>query len=377
MTNNPSRRPQIRIEPLSNPRPVHFPDVLGFGRYFTNRMFLQNYSPEKGWHDAAIVAYQPLALDPASQVLHCGQDVFEGSKAYRRPDGKINLFRIDQNIARFNRSAVRMGMPQIDPDAHIEAIRTLVRLEHEWIPDQAGSALYIRPVMVSTESTLEVRASRTFLHFIILSPVGPYFGSGLTPVPVFISHDYVRAVRGGTGEAKTIANYAGSILATEQARQLGFQQVLWLDATERRLVEEVGGMNIAFVYEGKRISTPALSGSILPGVTRDSILRMAPDLGLEPSEDRIDVNDMLKDIDSGRITEVFAMGTGAVIAPVGRFRYKGKDFVINDNQTGPVAQRLFDALTDIQYGRVPDPYQWTQVIELEEESVNAQRSANA
>jgi len=355
---------------------VHFPDVLGFGRYFTNRMFRQLYNPENGWHDAAIVAYQPLALDPASQVLHCGQDVFEGAKAYRRPDGRINLFRIDQNIARFNRSAIRMGMPQIDAAAHIDAIRTLVRLEHEWIPTQPGSALYIRPVMVSTESTLEVRASRTFLHFIILSPVGPYFGAGLTPVPVFISHDYVRAVRGGTGEAKTIANYAGSILATEEARQLGFQQVLWLDAVERRLVEEVGGMNIAFVYDGNRISTPALSGSILPGVTRDSILCLAPDLGLQATEDRIDVNDMLADIESGRITEVFAMGTGAVIAPVGRFRYKGKDYVINGDRTGPVAQRLFDALTDIQYGRVVDAYGWTQAIDADE-PVSVQRSASS
>ena len=366
----------VRIEPLVNPRPVHFPDVLGFGRYFTNRMFTQRFSPESGWHDATISAYQPLTLDPASQVLHCGQDVFEGTKAYRRADGQINLFRIEQNMARFNRSALRMGMPEIDAEAHIAAIETLVRYEHEWIPDQPGSALYIRPVMISTETTLEVRASRTFLHFIILSPVGPYFGSGLSPVPVFISHDYVRAVRGGTGEAKTIANYAGSIFATEEAKRQGFQQVLWLDATERRLVEEVGGMNIAFVYEGKHICTPALSGSILPGVTRDSILHMAPDLGFEVSEDRIDVEDMLKDVQSGRISEVFAMGTGAVIAPVGRFRYKDRDYVINDNQTGPVAQRVFDALTDIQYGRVADPYGWTRTLELEVEG-NAQRSASA
>jgi branched-chain amino acid aminotransferase len=232
-------------------------------------------------------------------------------------------------------------------------------------------------VMIATESTLEVRASLTFLLFIILSPVGPYFGTGLSPVPVFISHDYVRAVRGGTGEAKTIANYAGSILATEEARQLGFQQVLWLDAVERRLVEEVGGMNIAFVYGGNHISTPALSGSILPGVTRDSILRLAPDLGWTASEDRIDVNDMLADIESGRITEVFAMGTGAVIAPVGRFRYKGKDHVINNEQTGPVAQRLFDHLTDIQYGRTADRYGWTQLVDPGEQFAYSQRSANA
>jgi branched-chain amino acid aminotransferase len=370
----PNQTQKVRIEPLVNPRPVHFPDVLGFGRYFTNRMFTQRFSPDQGWHDAAITAYQALPLDPASQVLHCGQDVFEGAKAYQRPDGKINLFRIEQNMARFNRSAVRMGMPEIDAESHINAVETLVALEHEWIPSQPGSALYVRPVMISTETTLEVRASQTFLHFIILSPVGPYFGTGLSPVPVFISHDYVRAVRGGTGEAKTIANYAGSIFATEEAKREGFQQVLWLDATERRLVEEVGGMNIAFVYEGRHISTPALSGSILPGVTRDSILRMAPDLGFEASEDRIDVEQMLSDIKAGRITEVFAMGTGAVIAPVGRLRYKNADYVINDNRTGPVAQRIYDALTDIQYGRVADPYGWTRTLEVE---AGAQRSASA
>jgi branched-chain amino acid aminotransferase len=373
----PINRLNIRIEPLANPRPARLPEALGFGRRFTNRMFTQRYSPEQGWHDAAITAYQPLALDPASAVFHCGQDVFEGIKAYLRSDGRINLFRIDQHMARFNCSASRMGMPHIDAELHIEAIKALLGLEHEWIPSQRGAALYIRPVMVSSETTLEVRASQTFLHFIILSPVGPYFGSGLSPVPVFISHDYVRAVRGGTGEAKTTANYAGSLLATEQARAKGFQQVLWLDAVERRLVEEVGGMNIAFVYDGKRISTPALSGSILPGVTRDSILRLAPDHGFEATEDRIDVNEMLADIESGRITEVFAMGTGAVIGPVGRFRYKDKDYVINDNQTGPVAQRLFDILTDIQYGRIADRYGWTQSMDIVNETACLQRSASA
>jgi branched-chain amino acid aminotransferase len=367
---------QIRIEPLTNPRPAEFPPELGFGRYFTNRMFTQRYSPDVGWHGAAIVPYQPLALDPASHVLHCGQDVFEGIKAYPRSRSQASFFRIDRNMARFNRSAKRMGMPDIDPEIHIEAIETLIRLEREWIPAQPGSALYIRPVMLATEPTLEVRASRTFLHFVILSPVGPYFGSGLAPVPVFISHDYVRAVRGGTGEAKTIANYAGSIFVTEEARARGFQQVLWLDAVERRYVEEVGGMNIAFVYGSKHVRTPALSGSILPGVTRQSILQLAPDLGLEATEDRIDVHEMISDIESGRITEAFAMGTGAVIAPVGRFGYKAKEYVINGNQTGPIAQRLFNALTDIQYGRVKDPYGWTRNFALDEAN-NAPHAASA
>jgi branched-chain amino acid aminotransferase len=356
---------QIRIEPLGQARKPNFANELGFGRYFTNRMFTQRFTQGKGWHDAAIVPYRPLALDPASHVLHCGQDVFEGTKAYPRPDGKVNLFRIDRNMVRFNRSAARLGMPGVEPERHIEAIEALVRLEHEWIPRQPGSALYIRPVMLADEPTLEVRASRSFLHFIILSPVGPYFGSGLSPVPVFISHDHVRAVRGGTGEAKTIANYAGSIFVTEEARKLGYQQVLWLDAVERRWIEEVGGMNIAFVYDRKHISTPALSGSILPGVTRESILQLAPDLGFTASEDRINVNDMLADLERGRITEAFAIGTGAVVAPVGRFGYRGKEYPVNGGRTGPVAQRIFDALTAIQYGRAPDPYGWTRTLSVE------------
>lgn len=357
---------QIRIEPVRNPRPAQFAAELGFGRYFTNRMFTQRYSEDKGWHDPMIGPYRPLEIDPAAQVLHCGQDVFEGTKAYPRADGRVNLFRIERNMARLNRSAVRMGMPQVDVDAHIHAIEMLVGLEHEWIPRAPGCSLYIRPVIAATEPTLEVRAARRFLHFVILSPVGPYFGSGLNPVPVFISHDFVRAVRGGTGEAKTTANYAGSIYVTEQARTQGYQQVLWLDAVERRYVEEVGGMNIAFVYDGTHIATPALSGSILPGVTRDSMLKLAPDLGFTVSEDRIDINDMLADIERGRITEAFAIGTGAVVAPVGKFGYQGKEFPVNANRTGPVAQRIYDALTDIQYGRVPDPYGWTRTFSVGE-----------
>lgn len=357
-------RQSIRIEPLSAPRAVQLPAELGFGRHFTNRMFTQRYTAKRGWHDATIGPYRALDLDPAAQILHSGQNIFEGTKAYLRPDGRVNFFRIDRNMARFNRSAERMSMPQVDPEAHIAAIETLVRLEHEWIPGEPGSALYIRPVMIAAEPTLEVRAARSFLHYIILSPVGPYFGSGLKPVSVYISHDHVRAVRGGTGEAKTTANYAGSIYVTEIARTLGFQQVLWLDAVERRYVEECGAMNIAFVYEGGHIRTPALSGSILPGVTRESILRLAPDLGYRMSEDRIDVAEMLADLERGRITEVFAMGTGAVIAPVGRFGYHGKEFEVNAMRTGPVAQRLFDTLTAIQSGRAPDPYGWTRVVEV-------------
>ena len=355
--------PLITIQSLSEKQRAPLPETLGFGRHFTHRMFSQRFDQERGWHDAQIGAYQPIAMDPASQVMHSGQAIFEGTKAYPRPDGQFNLFRVEQNAARFNRSAERLAMASVDPDFHIHAITELVKLEQAWMPTQPGSALYIRPVMIATDPTLEVRASKTFLHYIILSPVGPYFSNDFKPVSVLISHEFVRAVRGGTGAAKTTANYAISLYAIEQARAQGYQQVLWLDALERRYVEEVGAMNIAFVYEGKYIRTPALSGSILPGITRDSILRLAPDLGYPVSEERIEVDEMLRDIASGKITEVFAMGTAAVVVPVGKLAYKEKDYVIADHGS-PVASALYKGLTDIQYGRANDPYGWTRVINL-------------
>ena len=243
----------IRIEPATQSAPAALPKPLGFGRHFTARMFTQHYTAGRGWHDALIGPYRPLAIDPAAQVFHCGQMVFDGTKAYSRPDGNLNLFRVEKNAERFNLSAARLAMPEIDIDEHIQAISELVKLEHGWAPKQEGAALYIRPVMIAVENTLEVRASRTFLHYIILSPVAPYFAGGFKPVSVFVSDGYVRTVRGGTGEAKTPGNYAGSLAGTEEAIAAGYQQVLWLDAIERRYVDEVGAMNIAFVYEGKYI----------------------------------------------------------------------------------------------------------------------------
>jgi branched-chain amino acid aminotransferase len=355
---------QIRIDPVDEFPPPNLPKELGFGRIFTRRMFTRHYIAEKGWHDAAIGPYLPLVIDPAAEVFHCGQMVFEGTKAYMRPDGNLNLFRPEKNAERFNRSAQRMAMPAMDVEEQVQAITELVRLEHAWAPKEAGAALYIRPVMIATENTLEVRASRRFLHYIILSPVAPYFAGSFKPVSVFVSDDFVRTVRGGTGEAKTPGNYAGSLCGTEKAIAAGYQQVLWLDAVERRYVDEVGAMNIAFVYEGRHIRTPALSGAILPGITRDSLLRMAPDLGYTVKEDRIDIHDALRDIASGKITEAFGIGTGAVIAPVGRFGYRGTDYAVGSGEPGPVARSFFKGLTDIQYGRVPDPYGWTRLIEV-------------
>ena len=322
-------------------------------------MFVERYHAERGWHDAAIVPYGALPLDPASQLFHCGQIIFEGMKALRRPDGRVNLFRAAEHVARFNRSAQRMAMPPVDEKLHLQAIEELVGLQQDWIPDRRGAALYIRPVMLGAEPTLEVRAARSFVHYIILSPTSPYFGDRPKPVSVFVCDEYFRAVRGGTGEAKTVGNYAGSLYATELARSHGYDQVLWLDAIERRYVEEAGAMSVALVYRGNRIRTPGLSGSILPSVTRDSILRLAPDLGFEISEDRIAIDEVVRDIERGEITEVFCAGTAAVVASIGRLGYNGRDYIINNREAGPVTAKLYQALTDIQYGRVADNYGWT------------------
>jgi branched-chain amino acid aminotransferase len=356
---------KIIVEPLDPQHRKPMPASLAFGRHFADRMFSQSYTPEKGWYDAQIGPYRSLILDPATMVLHYGQEIFEGLKAYRRPDGNINLFRPWENALRFNRSAERMAMAQVDTEDHVEAIVQLVTEEQHWVPPQDGASLYIRPTLIATDVGLGVHASHSYLHYIIAGPVGPYFATGFNPVAVYISRDYVRAARGGTGAAKTGGNYAASLYVAEKVKTLGYEQVLWLDATERRYVEEVGAMNIAFVYKGKHIVTPALSGSILSGITRDSVLRLAPDLGYTVAEDRIEIGQVLAGIRSGEITETFGMGTAAVIAPVGKLGNEDEAVIINDNKPGPVASRLYQSLTDIQYGRTPDPYGWTISIKAQ------------
>jgi branched-chain amino acid aminotransferase len=360
----PEPRRKLRIEPLDETAPIELPEILGFGLYFADRMFSQSYTLERGWHDAMIGPYRSITLDPASTVYHNGQMIFDGTKAYRRPDGNINLFRTDQNVERFNRSAERMGMPPVDADFHLHAIEELVRLEHRWVPDREGTALYIRPVMIATEKSLEVRASHEYLHYIILSPVAPYFADGFAPVSVYVSREFVRSVRGGTGEAKTPGNYAGSIAATEIALRKGYQQVLWLDGVERKYVDEVGAMNIAFVLGGEEIITPTLTGAILQGVTRRSLLQMAPDLGYTLTERRIAMDEVIAGLKDGTVTEIFGMGTGAVVAPVGRLSYDDEEIVIRDGEPGPVATRLYRELTALQYGRRSDPYGWTRFVEV-------------
>lgn len=348
----------ILINKVTSSNFSNCPSELGFGTVFSDHMFSQEYQAGSGWSNARIEPYHSITLDPAAAVFHYGQEIFEGLKAYRRSDGGINLFRPEENVRRFNRSADRMMMPVVDEQLHLDALSTLVNLDGIWVPHKTGTSLYIRPTMIATSAKLGLGASSSYLHFIITGPAGPYFKGGFEPVSVYIAEKLRRACEGGVGEAKTGGNYAASLYASEKAAQQGFTQVLWLDAIQGRYIEEVGAMNICFVYEGKHIVTPALSGSILPGVTRDSLLKLAPELGYSTREEKLDIFEVLADIDSGKITEVFGCGTAAVISPVGILSLKGEDHVINKNRPGPVARHLYDELTGIQYGHCEDRFGW-------------------
>jgi branched-chain amino acid aminotransferase len=349
---------EITINALPESQRGSCPEDLVFGAAFADHMFTQRYHRGEGWHDAQIGPLAAIPLHPAAAVLHYSQEIFEGLKAYRRADGGVNLFRPQANAARFNRSAERMSMPTVDIDDHVEAIRRLVAVDERWVPARDGASLYIRPALIATSTKLGLGAAAEYLHFVICSPVGPYFASGFQPVSVDVSDVLRRAVKGGVGEAKTGGNYAASLLASEAAAREGYTQVLWLDAVEGRFIEEVGAMNIFFVYGGEELVTPTLSGSILPGITRDSILRLAPGMGYRVREARLDIEEIIAGIGSGDITEVFGSGTAAVVSPVGRLRYRERVCTINDNQPGPVARQLLKALTDIQYGRSDDPFDW-------------------
>ena len=354
----------IRIEP-SKLRRVELPQnpkMFGFGKHTTERLFVQKYSSEQGWHDAAIIALSSFPkLSPMASVFHYGQEIFEGHKAYRRPDGDINLFRAKDNAKRLNRSAQRMAMPGIPVEDQLEAVQTLIDEERAWVPAYEGTSLYLRPTMIATDEALGVHPSETYLYYIVLSLAGNYFPQGFKPIAVKVETENRRAVVGGTGEAKTGGNYAASLAAASRAQKEGFSQVLWLDAREGKWIEEVGAMNICFVY-GDHIITPSLSGSILPGITRDSLLKLAPDLGFSMQEKKIDIATVIADIKSGRITEVFGCGTAAVIAPIDQLGYEGKIYQVRSNRPDSVAAKLKRELTAIQYGEVPDLYGWTKVI---------------
>lgn len=331
---------------------------LGFGEIFTDHMFMCDYEAGVGWYNARIVPYAPLSVDPACAVLHYSQSIFEGMKCYRREDGELQLFRTRDNFERMNHSAMRLGMPKLDVDTFVEGLLQLLRVEKDWVPHLPGTSLYVRPTLIATDCKLSVHSSHSYLFFIILSPVGAYYKGGLAPNDIYIEDEYVRAVRGGIGETKAGANYAASLLAGVAATEKGFAQVLWLDGVERRYIEEVGSMNILFVYEGKKIVTPRLNGSILPGITRDSVMKLAKSFGYEVAEEKMDINQVLLDLESGKITESFGSGTAAVVSPIKSFSFRGKRYQVGDGGIGPVAQKLYDTLTGIQYGRLEDSMGW-------------------
>jgi branched-chain amino acid aminotransferase len=334
----------------------------GFGQVFTDHMATVRWTAQLGWHDARIEPYGPFALDPAAAVFHYGQEIFEGLKAYAQPDGSVAAFRPHANAARFGRSAARMAMPQLPDQLFVRAIELLVGRDRGWVPTADGQSLYLRPFMIATETGLGVnRPSASCLFAVIASPVASYFDGQARPVTVWLSEDYSRAAPGGTGEAKCGGNYAAAFAGQQQALDHGCDQVVWLDAAQRQWVEEMGGMNLFFVYGSgpqARLVTPALTGSLLPGVTRDALLKLGPDLGIPAEESRVSVAQWRRGCASGEITEVFACGTAAVITPVGAVRAAGGGWTIGDGGAGPVTTRLRDELVGIQHGTRPDRYGW-------------------
>ncbi|MHB8058481.1 MAG: branched-chain amino acid aminotransferase [Desulfuromonadaceae bacterium] len=335
---------------------------LGFGKHFTDRMMIVEWKADQGWHNARIEPYAPFMLDPSCTVFHYAQEIFEGLKAYKWADGHIALFRPEMNARRFNQSGDRICMPEIPEELFIDGVKKLVSLERDWIPTADGTSLYIRPAMIAVEPVLGVHPSNHYYFFIILSPVGAYYAAGFNPINIMVEDHYVRAVPGGTGEAKTGGNYASSLKAGLEAKQKGYDQVLWLDGCERRYIEEVGAMNMFFAY-GNHIVTAPLSGSILSGVTRDSVLKLAPTLGYTVEERQIDVNDLMADIRAGKVTEAFGSGTAAVITPVGKLCYKEECLQLTGGKVGNVTQQLYDTLTGIQTGKLKDEFGWVKFVE--------------
>lgn len=330
---------------------------LGFGVHFTDHMLVMSYREGEGWQEPQIKKYGDFSVDPAAMSLHYGQAIFEGLKAYRGQDDQIFLFRPADNLHRMNDSATRMCMPNIPVDDVLDAMKKLLDIDRDWVPRTAGASLYIRPTMIATEAALGVRPAKEYLFFIILSPVGAYYPEGFNPVKIYVTDNYVRAVKGGVGNVKTAGNYAASIMAALEANDKGYTQVLWLDAVERKYVEEIGTSNIFFMINGELI-TPALSGSILPGITRNSVINLAKKWDITVTERPISIDEVISTLEDGSLQEIFASGTAAVISPVGALNYKDKEFSINNEKTGPLAQRLFDELQGIQFGDRHDHFNW-------------------
>lgn len=329
-----------------------------FGKYFTDHMFIMEYDEAQGWHNPEIVPYAPLEMDPASMVFHYGQAVFEGLKAYKTDDGRILLFRPQKNFARLNVSDERLCIPHIDEDFALKALIELIKVDSDWIPTDENTSLYIRPFVIATEAALGVHPSHKYKFMIILSPVGPYYAEGLNAVKIYVEDEYVRSVKGCVGFTKATANYAISLKGQEKAIKLGYTQVLWLDGVERKYIEEVGTMNMFFKIGGK-IVTPALEGSILPGVTRDSVIQIVKSWGYEVEERKIEISEIFKAYDEGKLEEAFGTGTAAVISPVGELFWEGRSIYISDRKIGELSQKIYDELVGIQYGVREDKFNWT------------------
>lgn len=348
---------EIRMERTTTPRTLPAEESLGFGKVFTDHMFIMDYNKEEGWHDARIVPFGKISLHPASTVLHYGAEIFEGLKAYRRADGGVQLFRPMENIRRMNRSAERMSLPLLDEADALEILTTFVRTEEKWVPKSFGTSLYLRPFMFGNDEALGVHAVHNATFMLIASPSGSYYAEGINPVKIMIESEDVRTVRGGTGYAKCGGNYAASTRAGERAAEKGYSQVLWLDGVERKYIEEVGAMNVMFKIDGV-IVTPKLTGSILPGITRMSCIEVLRSLGYTVEERLLSVDELVAAMESGALEEAWGCGTAAVVSPIGQLAYGEKAYVINDGKIGKVTQKLYDILTGIQWGKTEDTFHW-------------------
>ena len=348
---------EIKITKTTQPKEKPNQKALGFGKYMSDHMFLMNYTEGQGWHDARIVPYGPIPLDPGAVSLHYGQETFEGLKAYRTAEGKIQLFRPDMNAKRMANSNRRMCMPVVPEDQFVEAVKALVAVDADWVPTEPGTSLYIRPFMFATERTLSVHEPNEFLFLIICSPSGAYYAEGINPIKILVEDEYVRAVRGGTGFAKCGGNYAGSMIAQSKAEAMGYSQVLWLDGNEKKYVEEVGSMNIMFKINGEVWTAPC-EGTVLPGITRASMIQIMKEWGINVREEHLAITDLMAACERGEVEEVFGTGTAAVISPVGVLNYRGNVQIINNNEIGELSLKLYNYLTDLQWGRVEDTHGW-------------------
>ncbi|MCI6719974.1 MAG: branched-chain amino acid aminotransferase [Clostridiales bacterium] len=352
----------IKYELTQNKKAKPDESSLGFGIYYTDHMFIMDHTEGQGWHDARIVPYQPISIDPAAMVLHYAMESFEGLKAYRLPDGSIQLFRPEKNAQRMINTNKRMCLPALDVEDFVQAVKAIVKTEEDWVPHQEGTSLYIRPFVIATEPHLGVRTSKTHQFIIICSPVGAYYSTGINPVKIFVEDEYTRACPGGTGFTKCGGNYAASLISQVKAHDLGYEQTLWLDGVEHKYVEEVGSMNCFFKIDGTVYTAPTV-GTVLPGVTRMSCIELLKKWGIPVSEDRLPIADVMKASKEGKLEEVFGTGTAAVISPVGELRYEGDVAYINNGEIGPITHKLYDTITGIQWGKLPDDMGWTTKID--------------